>query len=556
VNLVGQLTVDDATPGRIADVGVLGNYAYLAAFDDGTCRQAGAYVVDISNPTNPTQVGFIPTAPGSYVGEGMQALSLNTKSFKGDVLVMNNEICALTGQQIGGFSLFDVSDPLNPVALVEGAGDTNPGGTFSTANQIHSAFAWQQGQNAYIVIVDDEELADVDIFDITDPRNPVMIAQVGLADWPGAQNAQSDGIGSFAASFLHDVVVKKVRADWLMLLSYWDAGYIVLNVNDPANPVFINDTDFTDPDPETGTSPPEGNAHEAEWSHNNKFILSADEDFSPTQIASFTSSAFAGSRPAAEATFTPLIVNLPGSAMTGEVVHVGRGCPPNTPGLLAGDPYLANPAGKIALIERGLCRFDNKIAWAQLNGATGVIVYNSAAGGEGLISMGGDNPVVLDSPTVIGTSITIPAIFVQRSTGLLLVSGTPPVTATAVSEFNGWGYLHLFNANTLQEIDTYAIPEALDPAFASGFGDLSVHEVTTDKETDLAYVSYYAGGFRVLKFGNNGIEEVGHFIDTNGNNLWGVQTHRLPGDPSETTYILASDRDSGLWIFQYTGPLP
>lgn len=565
VELVGQLTVSGIVPGRISDVGALGNYAYLGAFNapcapDG--QGGGVYVVDISNPASPAEVGFIPTKPGSFVGEGVQAISIDTKSFEGDILVINNEICDLTGMQIGGFSIFDVTNPLKPVALVEGAGDPTPS-LFSDTNQIHSAFAWQQGKNAYVVIVDDEEEADVDIFDITNPAAPTQVAEVGLANWPGAQNSQSEGIGGFAASFHHDVVVKQVRGDWLMLVSYWDAGYIVLNVNDPANPVFVGDTDFTDPDPETGTSPPEGNAHEAEWNQKkSKFILAADEDFSPSQITSFTSNAFPGSRPASEGTFTPTIVSMPGSQMTGEVVHVGRGCP-------GVDTYLADPSGKIALIERGLCRFDAKIAGAQQAGATGVIVYNSAAGGEGLVAMGGENPVAEGDPSVIGTVISIPAIFVQRSTGLLLVAGTPPVTTTTVAQFNGWGYLHLFDARTLEEIDTHAIREALSPAFLRtvanpfGFGDLSIHEVTTDPHRSLAYVSHYAGGFRVLRFGASGLKEVGHYVDANGNNFWGIQAHTLPDDANgdakgqneedEQTLALASDRDSGLWIFRYTG---
>lgn len=555
VEVVGKLKLSGVVPGRISDVATLGDYAYLGAYNT-PCGQGGVYVVDISDPSSPTEVGFIPTAPGSFVSEGVQALSLQTASFKGDILVINNEICDEPGGQIGGFSIFDVTDPLNPVPLVEGAGDTDPGGAASTANQIHSAFAWQQGKRAFVVVSDDEELEDVDIFEITDPGSPVMVAQVSLADWPGAQDAQSAGLGSFAASFLHDMVVRKVKGDWLMLASYWDAGYVVLNVNDPANPVFVDDTTFTDPDPQVGSSTPEGNAHQAEWSANAKFILAADEDFSPTRIASFTSSAFAGSRPASEASGTPLITSQPGGVMTGEVVHVGRGCPadPDT-GLAAPDPYLNDPNGKIALIERGLCRFDNKIARAQQAGATGVIVYNSAAGGEGLLTMGVDNPVAVGGPAVVGTAITIPAIFVQRSTGILLRDGTPPVTATATSEFNGWGYLHLFDAKTLAEIDTYAIPEALDPAFASGFGDLSVHEVATDPNNNLAYVSYYAGGFRVLEFGKDGIEEVGRFIDEGGNNLWGVQLvdsnegQRGKGGP----LVLASDRDFGLYIFRFTG---
>jgi len=188
-----------------------------------------------------------------------------------------------------------------------------------------------------------------------------------------------------------------------------------------------------------------------------------------------------------------------------------------------------------------------------------VIVYNTA---DVPLVMGGNNPVLLGAPSVIGTTVTIPAISVPSSTGVLLRDGTAPVTATAVGEFNGWGYLHLFDANTLAEVDTYAIAEALSPAFLRtvanpfGFGDLSIHEVATDKATNLGYISYYAGGFRVVKFGASGITEVGHFVAAGGNNFWGVQTHRLPADPTETNYILASDRDSGLWIFQYTGPLP
>jgi len=560
VDLVGQLTVNDASPGLISDVGVLGNTAYLGQFSPG-CASGGAggvYVIDISDPASPTEIGFIPT-PGTYVGEGVQAISLNTPNFRGDLLVVNGESCGTIPNRIGGFSLYDVTDPANPVTLVENAGDVRTVGGVPRANQIHSAFAWQQDRSAYVVIVDDEELGDVDIFEITDPTAPVMIAEVGLPDWPDAQDAQSAGIGTFPASFHHDVVVEKVRGHWMMLASYWDAGYVVLNVDDPASPAFVGDTTFSDPDPETGLSPAEGNGHEAEWSHNERYIVATDEDFSPSRITSFTSNAFAGSPFAAEGAFTVSIASFPGATLTGEVVHVGRGCPPGTPGLPGGDAYLADPSGKIALIERGVCRFDNKIAWAQANGAMAAIVYNSAGG---TFTMGGDNPVLAGSPMVIGTLITIPGVSVQRATGLAMRDAAAPVTVSVTAEFNGWGYVHLFDAATLEEIDTYAIPEALSPAYLrtvanpTGFGNLTVHEGATDIENNLGYLSYYDGGLRVIAFGPGGIEELGHFIDADGNDFWGVQVHRLPADPTEETLILASDRDSGLWIFRYTGPTP
>ena len=58
----------------------------------------------------------------------------------------------------------------------------------------------------------------------------------------------------------------------------------------------------------------------------------------------------------------------------------------------------------------------------------------------------------------------------------------------------------------------------------------------------------------MIKIDGSVFQEVGHFIDANGNDFWGVQVFRLPGDPTEQTYVAASDRDSGLWIFKYTGP--
>ena len=40
------------------------------------------------------------------------------------------------------------------------------------------------------------------------------------------------------------------------------------------------------------------------------------------------------------------------------------------------------------------------------------------------------------------------------------------------------------------------------------------------------------------------------FIDDGGNNFWGVEVHKHPNGQK---YVLASDRDSGVYLFQYTG---
>jgi hypothetical protein len=91
----------------------------------------------------------------------------------------------------------------------------------------------------------------------------------------------------------------------------------------------------------------------------------------------------------------------------------------------------------------------------------------------------------------------------------------------------------------------------MDPAKTTGFGNLTVHKVAASgQDSKLAYLSYYAGGFRVLRIQKDKLVEVGMFIDTGGNDFWGVQVL----ERGNAEYVLASDRDYGLYIFRYIEP--
>ncbi|MGF1664492.1 MAG: hypothetical protein ACFCVG_18855 [Kineosporiaceae bacterium] len=50
----------------------------------------------------------------------------------------------------------------------------------------------------------------------------------------------------------------------------------------------------------------------------------------------------------------------------------------------------------------------------------------------------------------------------------------------------------------------------------------------------------------MLKYGGNGLQEVGVFIDEGGRDFWGVEVIERDGE----TFVLASDRDHGLYVFQ------
>ncbi|HET8660479.1 MAG TPA: PA domain-containing protein, partial [Micromonosporaceae bacterium] len=357
--------------------------------------------------------------------------------------------------------------------------------------------------------------------------------------------------------FFHDVVVRKHGDRYIMLLSMWDAGYLKLDVTDPAHPTYAGDSDYRLPDPQlketTGESlNPEGNGHYAEFIHNNQMIITTDEDFGSTRVLVKTDDG--GEFRAAQAGSATLPT---GGSFTGTAIFVGLACnsaPPPAPPATGG-PY-------IALVERGACTFTEKTANVESRGWDATLVFNRTGPDGGCSS--------LISASVTATK---PFFFVNRQAGLSVVdadagytdaacvasSATLPVpvgtvgdTVSLKASFDGWGYVHLYRngPGKLQELDTYAIREGMDPAYANGFGNLTVHEVAVSAQNPLlAYLSYYDGGLRVISVRGEKITEVAHFSEGRLSDFWGVQV--IVRDNVE--YVLASERDTGLYVFRYTG---
>jgi hypothetical protein len=572
MELVSKLKVHDAANDVIADLTVFKDYIYISKWGAPDCAgpetggqrspDGGAYVIDISDIAHPREVGFIATSQDTLVGEGMQALTLTTRAFSGDVLLMNHEGCGKNFK--GGFSLWNITNPLKPTKLTEHFGDFTTDGLRNTphdANQYHSAFAWDAGDRAYLVATDDDEVIDVDIFEITDPKKPRLVSETNLNQYGIAQPALG-----LDESFLHDMVVKQIGSRFIMLASYWDGGYVLLDVTNPAAPVFLGDSDYPAVDPElraqTGiVLTPEGNGHEGEFTLDNKFAITTDEDFGPFRLqlttADGTFRAAAGSQTTLEQA----------RAVSGATIFVGRGC--------SGDPAIpaapSSGARQIAVVERGLCTFEEK--------AQNVI---AARGWEAMLLInreGADACTSVFSPSL---SAPIPTVFIGRPAGFAMFglayddaacrdanSQQAPIALGTFgdpvqkvdAQFDGWGYVHLFavdlspTSGTLTEVDTFAIPEAMNPAYASGFGPLSVHEVATDKtDASRAYLSYYAGGIRALQISCERpkdrrtcrLVETGGYLDPNGNEFWGIETFVRGG----VTYVAGSDMDFGVFILK------
>jgi hypothetical protein len=564
IEVVSKLGLKNVEPEKIADVGVSadGDTAFLAAWGGATCKYNGIHVVDISDPADPEETGFIVAKEGSAAGEGVQTTEIDTKHFDGEILVTNNEKCK-DKAGFGGMNIYDVSDPKNPTPLVEGFGDEHVNGAGKKdANDIHSVFAWDAGDKAYAVMVDNEEADDVDIVDITNPRKPAVVAEYNLSE--DFKEILQAAPANLTEVFLHDMVVKEIGGRQVMLLSYWDGGYVKLDVTDPANPTYIGDTDFTSPDPEALQSgydvPPEGNGHQAEFTLDNEYVIGADEDFGPYALQ--TRNVDDGTDiQASQGSGTTKLAE--GQTITGVSKFAGRACDAD-PAVPAGD---AN-AVDIAIVERGVCTFTEKVANVIQAGAyDAVLIFNRTASDGCNATLGmsveGDIPTFGVAPREQGFAIfdvedqyDDAACLAGNGTQLAPIDlGATGDTLTFSSYFDGWGYVHLFENNDgkMNELDTYAIPEAHNPDYADGFGDLSVHEVATSQvAANRAYFSYYSGGFRVAEIENDQLVEKGHYIDQDGNNFWGVQVFQDDGQE----YVAASDRDHGLWIFTYTPEQP
>ncbi|HEX6208165.1 MAG TPA: hypothetical protein VF058_07395 [Actinomycetota bacterium] len=598
VDVVGIWTAPrtNKKPGRITDVWSLGNYAYLGTFAP-PCNGLGVNVVDISDPTNPTKAAFIPSRPGTRVND-VKVIHLETSAFTGDVLLHSNENCSAHPQRVGGISLWDVTDPTNAQPLAQGVGDTN-GGTLPRARQVHNIFAWQDGDEAYAAIVDDEELLDVDILEITDPTNPEHVAETGLPDWP---NVNVDAFGGDA--FVHDIWFDIVDGIPQLLLSYWDAGWIRLDVTDPENPTIIEppgDSDYPFPDPLASAAAgqpllAEGNAHAAVWDWTGRLILAGDEDQTPFRIENFeiTTGSNAGPFGAGEFGFTKSVSSFPGGEVSGPTVYGGSACPGQdldgdgtddrvqVPDASILDPQVGPDDERVLVTTRGTCFFSDKIRTGEEKGYDVVIIGNhhiGAAGGAApdAFFCGGQGSPVLG--TAAGLCIghrAMHLIFNDPPEYTPETSDTSPdmpatgtlgerVQASAI--FDGRGPFHLLDHDTMEEIDTYAPSEVHDPAFAQGFGELTMHNVEADPTRDLAYIAWYALGFRVLDFSecdtdaSDGsfdnlddpgcVQEVGNFIDQGGNDFWGI--HQALDHSSDPDLILLSDRDRGLYIVKFTG---
>ncbi|MDO8615457.1 MAG: hypothetical protein Q7T33_06930 [Dehalococcoidia bacterium] len=276
-------------PGAYGDVWSLGDYAFIGRWRN-PCDGRGPAIIDISDPAHPRFLRDLPVQPNT-TAEDVVALDVATPFFSGALLATGLQDCQRPGLAPGqaGLQLFDVTDPQDPVTL----------GFFSVAPNegVHELSVFARGGQAFALLAvpesevfDPQHQGDLRIIDITDPRHPVQVAAWGI----GAQGGLAFGSplfrnfglgppydctpppgtpaycrGAAPRVFLHSVSTDGEFA----YLSWWDAGFITLDISNPAHPVFVNH----------GETPPgdDGDTHSALRVPGRPLVLTTDEDFSP-----------------------------------------------------------------------------------------------------------------------------------------------------------------------------------------------------------------------------------------------------------------------------------
>ena len=531
IRLVGALRLEPRGQEPHGDVAAYKQLAFVGKTRM-RCPPSGVDIIDISNPRRPAKLASTPV-DGPIATEDMQATRIGER----DVLAIGLQACGGRTEDDGrgGLDLIDITDPRAPRRLSRFATPggvhelnltTTPGGrTLALLAvphlEVHTADASGAGGEGDLMIVD-----------ISDPTKPALMSEWGILGEPrlGPAAFSDAQQGAFPDALLHSV-----RADpsgTRLYLSYWDAGVILLDIADPARPVYLGRTTFA--------ADEEGNAHSIVVRDN--LLVTADEDFSPDKLL-LTSNAFTGKRPVAHVPVGPPIREDDAREFAGEIVSVGRGCPSGAAGPDASqDVYDADPRGKIALIARGTCEFAAKIERAQNAGATGVIIY------------GGSTPVPTPAPALPTptrhpvAALRIPAVLVSGETGRALRDGLGPVRIELAREFVAWGGLRFFDVrdpSKPQPLSTFLTPHASDPDL-QGPGRHTAHN--PEMEGTTVYASWYNDGIWAIDIGDPRSPRA--LASWNGDGLPGGAEVSAWSVVPHNGLLIASDLDYGLYILR------
>jgi hypothetical protein len=293
---VGQNNLD--ARGFNADVWVHEKHAYVgqwgfADWATGNLRfcpqgdQRGVAVIDARKPATPTRVATLLNPVGSSAEDIVVYTASYGPRAGRDIAVAGIQYCGgsrFDDHAERGLMLWDVTNPRAPVQVgylrtacctrgvheFEVQHRADLGRTFAYASVPTSRYPDSATASGYR---DENGDGDFRLFDITNPAQPFQVSDWGIQDiggpFFGGQGCDAD------ANYGHGA---EPTADGkAVFLSYWDSGFIKLDLTNPAVPVFRGRTIYP--------ANADGDAHSAQYDEGRSLLFTADEDFCKTSGA-------------------------------------------------------------------------------------------------------------------------------------------------------------------------------------------------------------------------------------------------------------------------------
>jgi len=559
----GDLTVFDHG-------GDVGTHAYVA-----TCERCGPYeetvgvhIIDINRPRRPELVATAAAARRGTANEDVDVERIGTR----DIMAVGVQAnFALERPGPGGFSLYDVTNPARPRLLsftripTGGVHEIDivarPDGTALAL----LAVPFEEWEAQWF---GDEPGGDFKIVDITDPKDPVVLADWGvLADssLPGPDGfvltSQFGGTGGFASAYAHSV--RAADDGMTAYVSYWDAGVLKFDLSDPAAPVLVGRTVYP------GGVADDGDAHSLGILDvgGQRYLFQNDEDWSLPDPVVVTSSATGATEFSGVDEFWMPVLLTDVGMVTGTIFDAGDGCE---------DADFAGAEGRVALFDTvdpfyvGLdptlpeelpCRLGAQIRRAADAGAMAAL--------SNLVGPDDAYPFPFSTPRAVG-NVGIPAVQVSGTEPFAsrVRSAVGAVSVTLEPTTPTWGFIRVFREGTTDidgdgVYDFSQVGAFSDLPYVSGSlefppGFWSVHN--TEILGDRAYSAWYSHGIVALDVSDpTDPMMVGLATPTASGKkkaafgpdrfavVWGVAIDEGRG------LVLASDMRTGLWIFRPTG---
>jgi len=295
-NMVAVGTNDLGGRGFNADVWAHEGYAYVGqwGFNDWAAgskqrfcpegADAGVAVIDARNPANPVVVSRLVNPAGTSV-EDVVVETMRWGPYAGrDIAAVGAQTCGSSRYDralFRGLLLYDVTDPTQPLEL----GRLNTGCCTRGLHELEvnhrpdlkrtfvyaSVPAGNYLDSATASGVRDENgKGDFRLIDITDAAAPVETAEWGIQDiggpfYPGQGCDADPNYGHSAEPSADGKTV---------FVSYWDSGFVALDVTKPTRPVFKGRTTYP--------AEADGDAHSSMYDDARRLLFSADEDFCKT----------------------------------------------------------------------------------------------------------------------------------------------------------------------------------------------------------------------------------------------------------------------------------